>query len=123
MFTFFKIMTWIWPFIWEAVVGKLTVKEALRTRRKGVAIAVMFIVSVFLNFWFGAKIIAMGNISAVDRRDLDPPAREKLEGPPPIDAPPHQLNNKQTGNSDKRYDRLQFVSKEIETIRSMEERF
>lgn len=59
MMTFWKIITWLWPFIWEIVLGDVSFKEAIKTNKKKVAFVIAVIAQSVVLFWGMNRLVAV----------------------------------------------------------------
>ena len=136
MFSFFKLFTLFWPFFWEMIAGKISVKEAWKKDKKKVLFTGLLVLSLVLNFRFGyilshspekriTNVIVDANRRDKEEEDLT----KKVEEPTPIGAPPHspipttKSHRVKEVNDPNEYDRLKYIQKRINQIKIAEEDF
>lgn len=59
MMTFWKIITWLWPFIWEIVLGDVSFKEAIKTNKKKVAFVIAVVIQSIALVWVANRLVAV----------------------------------------------------------------
>lgn len=86
-----SILRWLMPFVWEWVLGKQGLKEAIRTNKKKVLVFLLVMGSLGLNGFMTSRVVTLAAQNLDLRNQLHDKEIRKGRNEQPIADPPGEL--------------------------------
>lgn len=86
-----SILRWLMPFVWEWLLGKQGLKEAIRTNKKKVLLFVLVAGSLCLNIFLTPRVFTLAQQNLDLRNQLNDKEVRKGRTTVPIDNPPKKF--------------------------------